>query len=122
MARLAIAVQEPLSAHPALPLVADSADVVWTAAGAAFADGASFPMTGREVLLVRNPTAGALTVTISSVGVLNRVGDITAYSIGVGEVAKFWFNKTEGWRQTTGLLHFAASAAGLEFAVVRLPQ
>lgn len=122
MPRLAIPVQAPLSAHPVLPIAADSADVTWTAAGAAFVDGASFPMTGRELLLVRNPTGGALTVTITSVvDERNRVGDIAAYSIGAGEVAKFWFNRMEGWRQNTGLLHFAASAAGLEFAVIRLP-
>lgn len=122
MARLALDVQEPPSAYPALPLAANDADVAFTAAGAAFADGAGFPMTGRELLLVRNPTGGALTVTINSVAdSRKRVGDITAYSIGAGEIAAFWPNRTEGWRQTDGKLYFAASAAGLEFAVVRLP-
>ncbi|HYI67132.1 MAG TPA: hypothetical protein VEW95_09430 [Candidatus Limnocylindrales bacterium] len=122
MARLALTVQEPPSAYPTLPLAANDADVTFTAAGAAFADGASFPMTGRELLLVRNPSGGALTVTINSVSdSRKRTGDITAYSIGAGEVAAFWPNRTEGWRQTTGLLHFAASAAELEFAVIRLP-
>lgn len=122
MARLALTVQSPPPAYPALPLAVNSADVAFTAAGAAFADGASYPLTGRELLLVRNPTGGALTVSIDSVSdSRNRTGDIAAYSIGAGEVAAFYFNRTEGWRQSDGTLHLEASAAGLEFAVVRLP-
>lgn len=121
MARLALTVQEPPSAYPTLPLAANDADVTFTAAGADFADGASFAMTGREILLVRNPTGGALTVSIDSVAdSRRRTGDVTAYSIGAGEIAAFWINRTEGWRQSDGTLHFEGSATGLEFAVIRL--
>lgn len=121
MARLALTVQEPPSAYPVLPLAADDADVTFTAAGAEFADGASFPMTGRELLLVRNANAGAQTVTIDSVAdSRRRTGDITAYSLAAGEIAAFWINRTEGWRQSDGTLHFEASAADVEFAVIRL--
>lgn len=122
MARLALTVQSPLAAYPTLPLVTDSADVVWTAAGAAFIDGASFPMTGRELLLVKNRNVAAQTVTIDSVAASNkRTGSITAYSVGINEIAMFFVNQFDGWRQTTGLLHFAASAADVDFAVIRLP-
>lgn len=122
MARLALTVQSPIGAYPTLPVAANAADVAFTAAGADFADGASYQMTGREILLVRNPTGGALTVTINSVAdTKKRTGDITAYSIGAGEVAMFFFNRTEGWVQTNSKLHFAGSATGLEFAVIRLP-
>ncbi len=122
MARLALTVQDPLSAYPTLPVTANAGDVAFSAAGADFADGAGFPMTGRELLLIRNPTAGALTVSISSVAdSRRRTGDITAYSVGAGEVAMFYMNRTEGWRQSDGKLYIAGSAAGLEFAVIRLP-
>lgn len=108
--------------YPALPLGANSRDVAFTAAGASFADGSSFPITGRELLLVHNGNAGAQTVTISSVADdLGRTGDITTYSIGIGEYALFGPFKKEGWGQSTGALHFAASAADVEFLVVRVP-
>lgn len=121
MARLALTVQEPPSAYPSLPLAADDADVAFTAAGAAFADGASYPMTGRELLLVRNANAGAQTISIDSVAdTRRRTGDISAYSLAAGEIAAFWINRTEGWRQSDGNLYFEASAADVEFAVIRL--
>ena len=124
MARLALTVQNILASYPTtLPLVAESADFVWTTAGADFADGASFVLTGREILLIRNDNAGAQTVTITSVvDKYGRTGDITAYSVGIGEYAVMPIFKTEGWKQTTGLLHFAASAADVFFAVLRMPE
>jgi len=123
MARLAITVQNILPGYPTtLPLTANSADFVWTTAGAAFADGASFPLTGKEILLIRNDNAGAQTVTITSVAdKYGRSGDITAYSVGISEYAIMPIFPTAGWEQTTGLLHFAASAADVFFAVLRMP-
>jgi hypothetical protein len=122
MARLAVPVQNVTPAYPAtLPITADSADIVFTAAGASFADGAGFPLTGREVLIVKNGNAGAQTVTISSVKDDKfRTGDITAYSIGIGEYAIFRL-PVDGWRQADGQLYFAASATDVAFGVVRLP-
>ncbi len=125
MARLVLTPQSPasLSPYPALPLVADSADVTFTAAGTAFIDGAGFTLTGRELILVRNPTAGALTATISSVpDRRKRSGTITAYSVGAGEIAAFGPHLPEGWQQADGQLFLSASAAGLEFAILRLPS
>ena len=111
-----------LAKYPALPLTVNSADIVWTASGADFADGAKFTLTGREVLLIRNDNAGAQTVTITSViDDKNRTGDITAYSIGIGEYAVMPPFSPEGWMQTDGCLYFAASAADLYFAVLRVP-
>ena len=122
MARLDLTVLDPVNGYPSLPLDANSADVAFTAAGASFADGAAFPYTGRELLLVRNANAGAQTVTISSVPDSHqRTGDITAYSLAAGEIAAFFLHRTEGWRQSDGKLYIAASAADVEFAVIRLP-
>jgi len=124
MARLALTVQDILPSYPTtLPLVAGSADFVWTTAGADFADGASFVLTGREILLVRNDNVGAQTLTITSVvDKYGRTGDITAYSMAAADYVVMPIFKTEGWKQTTGLLHFAASATDVFFAVLRMPE
>lgn len=121
MARLALTVQEVVSGYPVLPVVANSLDVVFTNAGAAFVDGAGFPFTGREILLVQNKNAGAQTVTISSVkDERGRTGDVTSYSLGIGEFMAICL-PTRGFRQADGKLYFAASATDVAFAVLRLP-
>lgn len=123
MTRLALTVQQIIDDYPATPLTANAADFVWTAAGADFADGASFALTGKEVLLVRNDNGAAQTVTITSVADgKNRTGTITAYSVGIGEYAVFPPFKKDGWAQASGLLYIAASAADVYFAVLRLPD
>jgi hypothetical protein len=122
MARLALTPQTLLGSYPALPLTANAADVTFTAAGASFADGAGFPLTGGEILLAKNANAGAQTVTITSVAdELKRTGDITTYSIGIGEIAVFGPFDIKGWRQSDGKLYIAASAADISFAVLKLP-
>lgn len=121
MARLAITKKNLLGNYPTLPISANAADFAFTQAGADFADGASFDMTGREILIVHNGNVGVQTVTISSVpDALGRSGDITTYSLGIGEYAVFQFFKMEGWKQTNGKLYFAASAADVEFAVLHI--
>ena len=121
MARLALVPITVIAGYPATPLTADSADIAFTNAGASFADGAGFPLTGREVLLVRNLNVGAQTVTISSVNDdKNRKGDITTYSLATTEIAAFCL-PVAGWRQADGQLYFAASATDVAFAVLRLP-
>lgn len=123
MARLLLTVQEILPKYPGLPLVANSADFTWTAAGADFADGFMFPMTGREILLVRNDNVAAQTVTIdSSLDPFGREGDITAYSVGIGEYAVFPNFPRQGWATATGYLYGAAAATDVMLAVLRLPN
>jgi hypothetical protein len=122
MARLSITPTSVVAKYPALPLTANSADFTWTAAGASFADGAGFQMTGKEILLVRNDNVGAQTVTITSVeDKYGRTGNITTYSVGSGEYAAFPQFPKDGWAQADGQLYFAASAADVYFAVLRLP-
>jgi hypothetical protein len=107
MSRLAITPRTLLGSYPTLPLTANSADIAFTAAGASFADGASYPLTGQEILLVHNGNVGAETVTITSVADdLGRSGDITTYSLSAGEYGAFGPFKEKGWRQSDGTLHF----------------
>lgn len=121
MARLALVPIDVVSGYPATPLALNALDVNFTNAGASFADGASFPHTGREVLLIRNLNVGAQTVTISSVNdAQNRKGDITAFSFATGEIGAICL-PVAGWRQPDGQLYFAASATDVAFAVLRLP-
>jgi hypothetical protein len=123
MARQLLTKKNTLGPYPATPLVASSADLVFTPAGATFADGSSFDMTGDDLLIVHNGNAAPQTVTIDSmVDGMNRKGDISAYSLAAGEYAVFEFTQLPGWAQSNGRLNFAASAADVEFAVVHLAR
>lgn len=123
MAVLTLTVQSLIAKYPVTPLTANAADIVWTAAGADFADGARFVHTGRELILVRNDNVGAKTVTITSVAdPKGRLGNITTYSVGASEYAAFGPFPVLGWRQTTGYLMLSASAADVFFAILRLPE
>lgn len=121
MARLDIPVTTMPLKYPALQPAVNTLDVTWTAAGASFALGAQFPLTGREIVLCRNPSGGALTVTVTSIrNEYNRLGDITAYSIGAGETAVLPQFQLNGWKQSDGMLYLEASAADILFAVLKL--
>ena len=123
MAILTVTVQNLLGKYPVTPLTANSADIVFTPAGADFADGFQFVHTGREIILVRNGNVGAQTITINSVpNAKGRSGTITAYSLGAGEYAAFPPFPVDGWRQSSGYLTGAMSAADVEIAVLRLPD
>ena len=122
MARLSVTPQSPPGFWPALALTANAADFTWTASGADYADGFSFTNTGRELILIRGG-AGVETITISSVvDKFNRTGDITTYSIGIGEYAWFGPFKPEGWNQLgTNLLYAAVTDSDVYIAICRLP-
>ena len=123
MAILTLTPQSVIAKYPATPLTADSADFEFTVAGADFADGARFPHTGRELILVINGAVGAETVTInSSADPKGRQGPITAYSVGPGEFAVFGPFPVTGWRQADGYLTMVASDADMAFAILRLPE
>ncbi len=122
MARLVLVPQTVLGSYPTLPLTVNSADFTFVASGADFVDGFSFPLTGRELLIIRNDNVGAKTVTIDSVAAkrTNREGDISAYSIGVGEYCVLGPFGKDGWAQlTTGFLHGEVEAADLFLAVIK---
>jgi hypothetical protein len=121
MTRLVLTPQTLLGAYPALQPEANSADITFTSAGSGYASGASFPVTGGEILLVKNGEQTAQTVTITSVAdEKKRSGNITSYSIGAGEMAAFGPFQPEGWMQADGQVYIAASADDVSFAVLRL--
>ncbi len=121
MARLVLVPQELPGSYPDLPVVADSVDLTFVASGADFVDGFSFPLTGRELLIIRNDNIAAKTVTIDSVAAkrTNREGDITAYSIGIGEYVALGPFSKDGWQQSDGSLHGEVSAADLFLIVLK---
>jgi hypothetical protein len=121
MARLVLTPQTLLGSYPTLQPAANAADVTFTSAGASFADGAGFLVTGGEILLVKNGENSAQTITITSVvDERKRSGNITSYSIGAGEIAAFGPFQPEGWMQSDGQIYIAASADDVSFAVLRL--
>lgn len=123
MARTAITPQALPGAYPALPITAEARDLAWAAmSGSGGANGNQAVMTGREILVFRNDDAAPQTVTITSIADdKNRTGDITTYSIGIGEYAIFGPFAVAGWRQADGNIYFEASAATVFCAVLRIP-
>ena len=124
MARLALTVaRTTLGSYPVLPLTINSVDFAFTAAGADFADGFSFPWNANAILLVKNANVAEKTVTITSTARSDskRTGSITAYAMAAGDYAVFGPFEADGWRQTAdGKVYGAANAADVEFAVINL--
>ncbi|WP_447978080.1 hypothetical protein [Candidatus Nitrospira bockiana] len=87
------------------------------------ANGNVFVGNGRDLLLIQNPTAGAITFTLtSSNDPQNRKSDITNYSLGAGLFAFFWFGSIIGWAQdAAGSIYLDAGGAGLKCKVLRIP-
>lgn len=106
--------------YPTLPLTALSADLPEAASDVA--NGNAFVHTGRELIVARNSTVGAATVTVGAApDRFGRTGlDIAAYSIAAGKTATFGPFPLEGWRQTTGWMHVNGSDAGILLSILRL--
>jgi hypothetical protein len=98
-ARALIAAQTPVGTYPSLPLATNSADLAETAGDAT--NGHYTPIVeGKTHVIAHNTGAGARTVTFLSApdADTNRTGDITAYSLGAGEISKpFGPFKRDGW-------------------------
>lgn len=113
-------------ARTALPIIDVPAD--YALAGLAFvftaADATnfnSFAATGREILIAHNGDAAPQTVTIHSIAdPYGRSGDITAESIAAGAYHVFQRFPLTGYVQSDNTVHIDASAATMEFAVLRL--
>lgn len=120
MPRATLPQSAPVGAYPVLPLAANSADVVMTAANTTDLNQVAFGTSGRLLIIAHNSGGSAATVTFTSArDQYNRVGDISAYSIDAGEVAAFVFSRA-GWQQTDGFLYLQASAVGVRFGVIPL--
>jgi hypothetical protein len=112
-------VQTPQGPYVALQPAADSLDIVFT--GADVANFNQCALNGPVLLLVRNDHATlAKTFTLtSSPDARKRTGDITTYSLAVGESGAFLINQLDGWRQASdGMLYFAGSDALIKFACI----
>jgi len=87
-------------------------------------NGNSFPISGREILIVQNSGMSAYTFTISSVAdALGRTNDVTTYSLASSDFAAFSFRGgVTGWKQSDGTVHLACSNAAILFAVLTTPN
>lgn len=97
MARTVITAQTLAGSYPALPLSGGSADITETAIDDP-TDRYVALLDSKTVIFAHNSDSGAHTITIGSVAdQYNRTGDITAYSIAAGKIARFGPFKTAGW-------------------------
>jgi hypothetical protein len=120
MARTNIAAQTLPGAYPTLPPAANSLDLTTVAADIANGNETAI-VDNKTVVLAKNDDVGAVTITFTSVAdTLGRTGDITAYSIGAGELAVFGPFKLVGWTHS-GKLWIDGSDVDLKLAVITLP-
>ncbi len=109
-----------LGSYPTLPITANAADLVETAADTASQN--MFAASGNDLIIAHNSGLSAHTVTITSVAnQKNRTGNITAYSIGAGEIAIFGPLKNMGWTAADGNIYLEANHAEVLFGIVTLP-
>lgn len=123
MARTPITLTVSIGPYPVLPVTADSADVVMAAlTGSSGSNGnqCAFGNFNRLLLVFQNTDgASARTVTLTSIAganIFNRSGDVSAYSMGIGEFASFLVERN-GWVQSDGNLYFEASSANVKVAI-----
>ena len=124
-----VVTQNPVGPYPNLPVGAASLDIVFSAVDAVNgnyfqADGNPVSVRpegtiGGDVLLVNNPTGGALTITFTSQPLNGRSGDITAYSVGAGVTSAFKYSNLVGWADVNGKVFFTAQAGLLVAALQR---
>jgi len=119
MSQTALTVTPLVGPYPAaLPLSAGALKVTMAAADAS--NGNSIALTGSEILLIQNTDSSSHTVTITSVAINGRTGDITTYSIPAGEIHAFAFRgSVNGWQQANGNVNLAVSSALLYFGVLK---
>lgn len=127
MPQTLVPTQPIVGPYPSLPVGAASLDLVFTAVDAVngnyfVANGvvADLPSgsIGGDILLVLNPTAGALTITFASQPLNGRSGDITAYSVGAGVLSAFKYSKLVGWADANSNVFFTGQV-GLTVAVLQ---
>ena len=118
MARQTLSKQTPKGPYPALPVSANALDLAFTAADATNKE--QFVPGNDTLVIVKNEGAVARTVTFTSkVDEKNRTGDVTAYSLGAGELAMFRFKKA-GWMQSDGKIYMEAEHAVIKYALIQL--
>jgi hypothetical protein len=119
MARTSITPVALVGPYPTLPVSANALDIALTAADVANKNQAA-QAGSRQLLVAFNSGATPHTVTITSAADdKNRTGDLSAYSVGAGELAAFLM-KSGGWRQSDSKLYFEADHAEIKFAVINI--
>lgn len=123
MARNTLTKITPVGPYPTLPVAANALDLTFTAAdvsGDPIKE--QFVPSGKDLLLVWNKHATlARTFTITSkADDRNRTGDIAAFSLGVGEIAAFYFKDQVGWRQNDGFVYIEGESADIFFCVLQV--
>lgn len=120
--------QNPVGPYP-FSVAPGALDLVFTAvdnANGNYFQGDNDPVTvrpegtyGGDILLVNNPTVGALTITFTSQpDAQGRSGDIAAYSVGAGVTAAFKYSNFVGWADNNGKVFFTGQT-GLTVAVLQ---
>ncbi len=95
MARVNVVAQVAPGAYPVV--TANSRDLAMQAGDVALGNYTAL-VEGKTLVIIQNTDVGAHTVTITSVAdSLNRTGDVSAYSLGAGELALFGPFKAVGW-------------------------
>lgn len=119
MARKQIPVITPLGPYPGV-ISAGQLTFVFTTADSVNFD--QFNFTGRELIIVRNSTGGALTFTLESVADdRGRLQDITAYSLAAGAFGSFWTGQgLVGWNNA-GQFFLRSSASTMDYAIFKIP-
>ncbi len=84
--------------------------------------GDTYSLTGREIILVRNPDASPHNITVTSQpsAGTSRTGDITNAVIPALAVRAFQLFPTNGWIDPTGLINLTVDNVLLELAALRL--
>src|SRR4051794_36985247 len=85
------------------------AGVACTQTAADAVNGNRFAMSGDDILLAYNSGASGHTVTVSSVPLNGRSGDITADAIAAGEIRAYQRFPMPGWNQADGYLYVSAN-------------
>jgi hypothetical protein len=121
MARTALTPIAVTSRATVTAVAANDLDIAFEAADSA--DGNYWTPTDKDILLVHNPSGGALTFTIDAApDGYGRDGAITTYSVGAGEFAMLpGLIKTACFQQTDGTVHINGSSDDLDFLVLSLP-
>lgn len=116
MARTSVTVTTMLGAYGDYS-VANAADITFQAADTVNQN--QVLLREGDILLVWNQGGSAYTFTVSSVELFGRTGDVSAYSVGVGEIAVFGPAKFAGWKQSDSMLYFEGNNASIYFAILR---
>lgn len=118
MARVTLTKQVPYGPYPTLPVAANALDIAMTAADTVNKE--QFAPSGDDLIIAQNTGASAYTITFTSAAdEFKRMGDVSAYSLGAGEIAAFRFKKP-GWVQSDGFIYIEANNAAVKWAVIQL--